>query len=308
MKVRRIVSLTMLFSFIVMSYTGILLFICPKGRVAYWTGWRLLGLSKNQYGDLHTTFMVIFLVAGTWHVVLNWRPITHYLKNRGRKMKVFTAEFNVALALTAVVLAGTLAGWAPFSSLLSLGEAVKDYWEQRDGSPPWGHAEENSLARFSRGLVDWERLEHGLTVGLSVADAIAALRASGVQVTDGKQRLDGIADRNGTTPQALMDIIRRAERPMGPAAGDEAPAARRAAGSLPRPASGLGRMTLRAYSERYDIDLDEMLEILAAGVSGPVDVDARLRVVASQLGVDPEGVLDRLSEALEAKRAAPPGS
>jgi len=142
MKIRRVVSLTMFISFIIMSYTGVLMFFCPQGRIAYWTGWRLLGLSKEQYGELHATFMLVFLVAGIWHIVLNWKLIKKYLKNKARKITVFRPEFNVALALNVIFLVGTLAGWPPWSSFIDVGDGIKDYWERTDGSPPWGHAEE----------------------------------------------------------------------------------------------------------------------------------------------------------------------
>jgi hypothetical protein len=155
MKIRRVISLTMFLSFIVMSYTGIMLFVCPQGRVAYWTGWHLFGLSKEQYGALHAAFMVLFLAAGIWHVTLNWRPIVNYLRTRSRKVKVFTREFNVALLLVLAFAVGTLAGVVPWSTLLAWEDSIKAYWERRDGSPPWGHAEENTLARFTWGLVDW---------------------------------------------------------------------------------------------------------------------------------------------------------
>lgn len=45
MRIRRVVSLTMLFSVVVMVNNGIMLFIAPQDRVACWTGWRLPGLS-----------------------------------------------------------------------------------------------------------------------------------------------------------------------------------------------------------------------------------------------------------------------
>ena len=47
MKSRRIVSLTVLLSFIVLSLSGILLFVSPQGRVAYWSRWSLVGLTKE---------------------------------------------------------------------------------------------------------------------------------------------------------------------------------------------------------------------------------------------------------------------
>ncbi len=293
MKTRRVISLTMFISFFMMSYTGVMLFFCPQGRVAYWTGWHLLGLNKEQYGELHTTFMLVFLVAGVWHIVLNWKLIKKYLRNKARKITVFRPELNVALALNVIFLVGTLAGLPPWSSFIDVGEAIKDYWERHDGSPPWGHAEENTIDRFARGLVNWERIEHNRQVTLSAEDAITTLRQAGVEVENEREKLIDIATANNTTPQALMEIIRQAERP---ATGDERSSAPPSASDspFPSPMSGLGRMTLRTYCERYDVDLERATALLAE--DGPVDVDRRLREVASDRGTDPEGLLDLLNE------------
>jgi hypothetical protein len=109
-----------------------------------------------------------------------------------------------------------MAGFAPWSSFIDLGESIKAYWERRDGSPPWGHAEENTLTRFTRGLVDWERVEHERTVLLTVEKAVAALRAGGFVVENERQKLIDIAKANGTTPQALMVVLRKAEVAVTP--------------------------------------------------------------------------------------------
>jgi len=293
MKIRRVISLTLFMSFIVMVYSGIMLFLCPQGRVAYWTGWRLFGLSKEQYGEIHTTCMILFVVSGIWHITLNWNPIKSYLKNRSREMRIFTREFNVALLLVVAFIVGTLVGAAPWSSLLTWGESVKDYWERRDGSPPWGHAEENTLARFTRGLVGWERLEHGRSVRLPVESALAALRNAGLVVKNEDQPLIDIARTNHTTPQALMGVLREAELPL-PEDPDAAAPARTGEGPFPVPLSGLGRMRLRDYSEKYSLDLDSLLAMFPNGVA--VDPDRTLRELADGLNTDPEGVIEILNE------------
>ena len=69
---KKAVSLTLALSFLVMSYTGIMLFFTPKGKIAYWTDWTLLGLSKTQYTDLHITTLFLFLTSGIWHIYYNW--------------------------------------------------------------------------------------------------------------------------------------------------------------------------------------------------------------------------------------------
>lgn len=300
MQIRRVISLTMFLGFIAMVYTGIMLFLCPQGRVAYWTGWQLLGLSKEQYGQLHTTFMIVFMVAGIWHITLNWKSIRNYLRNRSRKLKIFTREFNVALVITVAFTVGTLAEVVPWSSLLAWEDSVKNYWEHRDGSPPWGHAEENTLARFIRGLVDWERLEHGRSVSLSVEDALTVLRSAGLTVTGQEQLMIDIAETNGTTPQFLMGILQAAEKSADPATEAVLPA-RAIDGPYPLPFSGLGRLTLRDYSQKYDLDLEELLDLFPAD-STP-DPDGTLREIADHLNTDPEGVIEMLNE--EAGKASP---
>lgn len=61
---KKTVSLTLGLSFLVMAYTGIMLFLTPKGKIAHWTDWHLLGLTKTQYTDLHITSMFLFLAMG----------------------------------------------------------------------------------------------------------------------------------------------------------------------------------------------------------------------------------------------------
>lgn len=293
MRIRRVVSLTMLLSFVVMVYTGIMLFVCPHGRVAYWTGWRLLGLSKEQYGELHTTFMVTFVVSGIWHITLNWKPITNYLKSRSRELKIFTPEFDLSMLLAVAFAVGTLAGIPPWSSLLAWQASIKDFWERRDGSPPWGHAEENSLARFTRGLLNWERLEHERIVRLSGTEALAALRDAGLTVEGEHQRLVDIARTNGTTPQALMAILREAQILLAEDEEPKAPA-RSSDGPFLLPFSGLGRMSLTEYCDKYDLDLDHLLSLFPESFS--VGPDSKFRELAGELNTDPEGVVEMLNE------------
>ena len=63
MKLKKITSLVMLWSMIMMTYTGIILYIAPHGRVANWTNWELFWWDKHQFAQIHTTFMALFIVA-----------------------------------------------------------------------------------------------------------------------------------------------------------------------------------------------------------------------------------------------------
>jgi len=294
MKIRRVISLTALLSFFFLALSGVMLFLSPQGRVAYWSGWTLLGLAKEQYSAVHTTFMVLFLAVGIWHIVLNWRPITGYLKNRSKQIRIFTPESSVALTVALVFLVGPLTGLPPFEQFLDAGIEVKEYWEATSGSPPWGHAEENSLQRFCRGMEDFERLESQRLVSIDCEEALQALRTKGLAVEGMNQRLADIASANGMTPQAIAAVVMEVARPLTPqeAASALVPAVQEA--RYQRPYSGLGRLTLGEYANQYGYDLGEIrVTLSAAGLD--VDPDVRLREEATRLGTDPEGLIEVLN-------------
>jgi len=68
---RAFVSLLSLVSFILLGLTGIILYIQPHGRVAYWTKWSFLGLEKDQWGNIHIFSGLLFLMAGGFHFYYN---------------------------------------------------------------------------------------------------------------------------------------------------------------------------------------------------------------------------------------------
>jgi hypothetical protein len=294
MKIRRVISLTLLLSFVFLALSGVMLFLSPQGRVAYWAGWTLFGLTKDQYSAVHTTFMVLFLSVGVWHLILNWKPITGYLKNRSKQMRIFTPESSIALALALFFLVGPLTGLPPFKQFLDAGVEVKEYWEATSGSPPWGHAEENSLQRFCRGMEDFERLESQRLVAIDCEAALQALRARGFGVEGLNQRLVDIADANGTTPQAIAAVVMEVARPLTPQEAAAALLPPVEALRFQRPYSGLGRLTLGEYATEYGYDLAEIRAILS-GAGLEVDPDVRLREEATRLGTDPEGIIDVLN-------------
>jgi hypothetical protein len=294
MRLRRVVTLTVFTSFFFLALSGIGLFLSPQGRVAYWSGWRLLGLTKQQFSALHTTFMLLFLIVAVWHIVYNWKPIKTYLKDRAKKVRIFTPEFTVALVLCLVFVAGTLTATPPFAQFLNAADDIKGYWEARDGSPPWGHAEQTPLCSFCRKMEGFERVEHTRHVTIDCEEAASALRAAGIKVDDTSTPLIEIASANSTTPQALAEIVLSVAREREVA--EEVVAAESVI--FPKPYSGLGRMSLREYTEKYDIDLDLALSIAnSRGIE--LDPDAKLRDESRRHGTNPEGLLYLLNKGPE---------
>ena len=110
----------MLFSFIIMVVSGIAEFISPFGRLSMMIKWKMLFLDKMQWQALHIVFMVVFTVAGIVHILINIKPIKAYLKNRAKKMVIFTKEMSIALAVTVVLFVATINQFAPLEYFVKL--------------------------------------------------------------------------------------------------------------------------------------------------------------------------------------------
>ncbi|AZR72822.1 hypothetical protein BBF96_05090 [Anoxybacter fermentans] len=80
-KVRGIISLLLLILFIVISVTGIGLWLAPSGRIARQIEWSFLGLNKELLEDLHTYtgFIMIFLTIV--HLLLNYKMLFNEIKH-----------------------------------------------------------------------------------------------------------------------------------------------------------------------------------------------------------------------------------
>ncbi len=208
MQMRKITSLTATLSFIVVLATSVILYIVPQGRVAYWADWRLWGLSKEQWGEIHINVGLLFLLALALHIYYNWKPLMAYLKDRARRMKIFTPAFNVALAICVITVAGTLFTVPPFSWVLDLNASLKDAGAAKYGEPPYGHAELSTLNGFAK------------KVELDPQAALVRLRAAGFQAADGNQTLLALATLNKTTPKAIYAAMTAGETkaPAGPKA------------------------------------------------------------------------------------------
>ena len=70
MNVRKITFLTALLAFTFLFITSIVLYIVPQGRVANWADWRLLGMSKTEWGNVHVNMGLLFIVSILLHLKL----------------------------------------------------------------------------------------------------------------------------------------------------------------------------------------------------------------------------------------------
>jgi hypothetical protein len=211
------------------------------------------------------------LLAGLLHIGYNWKPIVAYLKNRARQVRVLNANSVAALALTLAVAVGTWLEVPPMSTIVGIGDALKEAAAVKYGEPPYGHAELSSLRMFARK----ERLD--------LEKSLALLDEAGVAVTGGRQPIVDIARANGMTPQKVYEIIRPAS---GAAAGASLPDA---------PPPGFGRKTLAEVCAEFNLDLPGLIRALAARDLSAAP-NQSIREIAEENRMSPMALFEALRE------------
>ena len=276
---RAFTSVTTALSFLAMSITGIVLFVTPPGRIAHWTGWKMLALMKDQWGGLHIWFSLIFMIAAVVHLYLNWRSFLSYFRDRVRKALALRREWVIAALLCGVVGWGTLADVPPFSSLLAWNEAIKHSWETPTGQAPIPHAELMTLSELA------ERTE-----GLEAQSMIERLRAEGINVSSPDAVLGDLAKEAGMTPRKLYAIATGESDAQMVGRGRGGSGRQTVGGGY-----GIGRLTLRQYCEQQGLDPAQMLQKLRDNGFN-AELDMTMREIADTGGVHPSAMRDLLTQ------------
>ena len=199
---RGLFSLLTSAGFLIMGISGLVLFIMPAGRVAYWTDWRFLWLSKTQWDNIHILGSVLFLVAGACHVYLNWKPLVRYIKGKTGGLKA-SRELIVAVSVTGIIVIAGIAPFPPLNWILDLSETASSAWiVSKDYEPPFGHAELLSLRSFSKKM------------DIPLEQAVETLKEKGISVGDPSRTLEEIARENKMSPVEIYRLIQSLEPEM----------------------------------------------------------------------------------------------
>lgn len=272
MNIRKITSMTMLLSFVLMVLTSVILYIVPQGRVAYWADWHLWGLNKTQWGNLHINLGFLFLFAGLLHIFFNWAPLKAYMKNRARELKIFTPSFNMAMTLTIVVGAGTYLELPPMSSVIHFGDSIKSGAAEKYSEPPYGHAELSSLTLFAK------------KQDLDLEKAVELLEDAGLQFNDTSETLASIASANKLTPQELYKIIKPATQIAEVNGRVTFPDS---------PIPGFGNMTLAAVCSEFNL----MFPVIQRGLAkNGIKAEANMTIqeIAAENDIAPMSLFEQI--------------
>ena len=275
MKIRKATSLTVLLTFVLLVLTSVILYIVPHGRVAYWADWHLWGLTKTQWESFHINLGLLLLLAILLHIYLNWKVIVSYFKDKTKRTRVFTREFNIAVVLTLVFVFGTYLELPPFIWVVEISDSIKDSAAEKYGDPPYGHAELSSLKTLTSRM------------GFDLTKSVEGLRAGGVKYESEEQTIQEIAKLNNMSPQQVY----LAMKPLNTVGEDK---------KLPlSPPPGLGRRSLADICQEYDLDIPTILRGLT-DKNIKAEAAMTIKKIAEENNMSPIDVYGAIKETTEA--------
>lgn len=270
---RAIVSVTVTISFVVLTATGLMLYLSPRGRTANWTNWTLAGLSKGQWSAVHMCFAWLFVIASGLHIAYNWRVLTSYFKSRLTRAFAFRVEWVAAMVLCAIVFAGAALDMPPFDSVAAWNEQIKDRWEAQAGRPPIPHGELLTVNELAK------------RAGLATEAVLENLTAGGIEGASENAVFGELARRHNMSPDALYAIA--AGVPENHRGGGDGQGQARSQSE----GRGMGRMTIRQVCEQEGVDVpDAIAKLKAAGIDATAE--ASIRDVADQSGKRPTEIMN----------------
>ncbi|MEA1979626.1 MAG: DUF4405 domain-containing protein [candidate division Zixibacteria bacterium] len=197
---RGLTSFFTLFGFLIMSVTGLVLYIVPAGRIAYWVNWEIIGMTKTDWGNIHILSSILFIIAGGFHTYFNWKPLMNYFKDRARKSVKLRRELAISSVLSVWIIISAIWLFPPLSYLIDFNEWVKDSWVVQDEyEPPFGHAELLSLKIFTK------KME------IDIGEATQELKANGLVFESAEETLEDISKNNNTSPMNIYLLIKKFE-------------------------------------------------------------------------------------------------
>lgn len=270
---RSFLSVYMGFSFLIMTVTGIILYIAPPGRVAHWSNWTLAGLLKEEWQAIHTIFTFIFIAAGVLHIIFNWKPLLSYLRKKAEDNSKIKKETVMAALFSLLILVGTLFAIPPFGTVMDVGEYFTESWSTEEVEPPVPHAERMTIEEFAA------------TIKMEKEEFIAVLKRSGLVVKEYSTTIQELADQYSIAPSKIFAIVK-------------SPNSEKSESSLPKMGSGFGRKMLSEVLNDYNLSWDNGIELLGKK-NIVVESDCKIKDLAEENNVTPIEVVKILVEIKE---------
>ncbi|MFC1534278.1 DUF4405 domain-containing protein [Thermodesulfobacteriota bacterium] len=178
--------------------SGVVLYITPLGRYANWNNWTLWGLTKGEWGAVHTIFGYLLLIIIGLHLYFNWKVVVHFFWSKVKNTFNLKKELAVSAVVTVFIFAGTLWGIPPFSTIMDLGMDAKHSWEAKSGVasfPGYGRAATSAHDTGNRITEQTGRGWGASTSGWNAEGSIAPNQPGGEYFTSGRGQGRGAASQ-----------------------------------------------------------------------------------------------------------------
>ncbi|MFP4354697.1 MAG: DUF4405 domain-containing protein [Phycisphaerae bacterium] len=192
---RSMTSFTLTISFLIVCLSGVALYVSPQGRIAHWTGWSFLGLSREQWAAMHLSMSLLFLISSLSHLVFNWKTLVCYLKSRKGARSRRIPELVASVVICGFFFIGTLWLAPPISGIIGLRDTFRTAADDQMLPPPRWHAELASVEQFAA------------MVGLSTEQVASALKSEGFGVTTSTISMADLAEQHDTSPEQLFRAV-----------------------------------------------------------------------------------------------------
>ncbi|WP_165354701.1 DUF4405 domain-containing protein [Tropicimonas sp. IMCC6043] len=126
------------FSFVVMLWSGLMLYIAPKGRVAQQIGWEIFGLGRDGWEALHIATGLVFVGFVAWHFLVHLRVYKTLLGGTPMHPKGHRREAWLAAAIALFVAIAALQAWPPVQWAIDGNSYLKQVHWAPDGRPGRG--------------------------------------------------------------------------------------------------------------------------------------------------------------------------
>jgi len=274
---RAFTSLCSLISFILLCFTGIILYIEPHGRVAYWTKWQFLSLEKDQWGNIHIYAGLLFLIAGGFHIYYNWKALIKYLSGKIESALRYKRELLISCAVLIWITVSGIWSLPPLVYVTDLGETIKNSWVTSvELEPPFGHAELVSLQTFCK------------KQRIPLDQAMLELRNAGFTVDSPKSTLTQIAESKQTSGMGVYTVIKTLEAKPAAMKPGETWTAENVEETFA--GTGLGNKTIGQIIKEMELDKIKVYQRLKA-----IDIEAKegetLKSIADKKNTTPIKIL-----------------
>ena len=297
-KSRNFVSLFIAWTGLLSIISGIILYLAPAGRVAFWVNWHLFGLTKKQWEAVHTVtsfFLAIFVI---WHLIFNWKPFVAYMKDKVKKINFTVPEFLWSVIITVVLTVMSIYSIPPVSYIMDFGEYLTESWENKATTPIIPHAERLTLKEYCE------------KINFPLDRALKRLSVFNVKGVSPDKTLQQIADENNVAPKDIADMLnyQKAVKDAAPAPLQPEPSQsqnnlqNKTPGNAGAPgrmgqrqpnAQGfngmmyIGKMELKEFCQKAGISLDKAKSLLKSKGFGDISDSDTLRDIARENGLMP---------------------